>query len=252
MAHCFYAEHFASATPGDTVSLSGAEAKHAVAVTRLRVGETVLIGNAAGLLCETRVTVADRAEVSAVVLRVLDDETHSPKLGLAQALAKGDRDELAVQASTELGVDLIVPFQAERSISRWNAEKQAKGVERWRTIAREAGKQSLRARVPEVVAPATVKGLGEFSSWRTLVLDPLGERSLADIELDDRDVLLVVGPEGGISDAEFDRLEADGAERVRLGPTVVRTSTAGPVAIAVLSARLGRWAITPDVPSEGA
>jgi 16S rRNA (uracil1498-N3)-methyltransferase len=161
---------------------------------------------------------------------------------LVQALAKGDRDEMAVQAACELGVDEIVPWQAARSVSRWEGPKAAKGRERWASIVREAAKQAHRAWVPEV-APvhSTAQLVERAADARLLVLDPWTETRLTGIRPDGRDLVLVVGPEGGIAPEELERLEAAGAERVRLGDTVLRTSTAGPAAIAVLSANLGRW-----------
>jgi len=169
-------------------------------------------------------------------------EAPSPRLILVQALAKGDRDELAVQAACELGVDEIVPWQASRSVSRWEGPKASKGRERWATIVREAAKQAHRAWVPEVTSPVTTKDLAvRAATQRVVLLDPSASSRLSALEPDGRDIVLVVGPEGGISDDEIAALETAGAERALLGDTVLRTSTAGPAAIAVLSVALGRW-----------
>lgn len=230
---------------GAVVRLRGADARHAVTVSRVRPGERLRLGDGAGLVLHGTVTSAESAEVALEVERVERAPRPAPRIHLVQALAKGDRDELAVQAATELGVDVVVPWQASRSISRWNAAKAVKGRERWTTIAREASKQSLRAWLPEIEPVASTKQLVDRASSATmLVLDPLGDVALAQLtaaELGESDIVLVVGPEGGISDDEFAALTAAGARRVRLGPTVLRTSTAGPAAIAVLSAALGRW-----------
>ena len=162
-----------------------------------------------------------------------------------QALAKGDRDELAVQAATELGVDGVIPWSSARSVSRWDAAKAVKNRERWQTIAREATKQSVRPWMPVVEPLATTGQLAARADESTvLVLDPTGEHALTALtaaELGPCDVLIVVGPEGGIAPEERDALLAAGARSVRLGASVLRTSTAGPAAIAVLSAALGRW-----------
>jgi len=178
-------------------------------------------------------------------VRISDRAVHPsppPRIVLAQALAKGDRDELAVQAACELGVDEIVPWQASRSVSRWEGPKAVKGRERWATIVREAAKQAHRPWVPEVAAPASTGELATRASVeRVLILDPSATTRLSEITADDRDIVLVVGPEGGVSDDEIARLTAAGAERVLLGDTVLRTSTAGPAAIAVLSVALRRW-----------
>jgi len=164
---------------------------------------------------------------------------------LVQALAKGDRDELAVQAATELGVDGIIPWQAARSVARWDAAKAAKNRERWQTIAREATKQSVRPWMPTVEPLATTADLAARAAEATvLVLEPTAEHALTALDaaaLGHGDVLIVVGPEGGVAPEERQRLVAGGARAVRLGASVLRTSTAGPAAIAVLSTRLGRW-----------
>ncbi len=230
---------------GAVVRLRGADARHAVTVARVRPGERLRLGDGAGLVVLGTVSSADAAEVTLEVDQVERTPRPAPRIHLVQALAKGDRDELALQAATELGVDGVVPWQAARSISRWDAAKAVKGRERWTTIAREASKQSLRPWLPEVEPVASTKQLVDRAAQATvLVLDPLGDvalSSLTSADLGDLDIVLVVGPEGGIADEEFAALSAAGARRVRLGPTVLRTSTAGPAAIAVLSAALGRW-----------
>lgn len=242
MALHFLVESSTHAGVGDVVSLTGAEAKHAAVVRRLRVGEAVTVGDGAGVWLTG---VAENVSPTLVEVRIEERTDHpapTPRVVLVQALAKGDRDELAVQAACELGVDEIVPWQASRSISRWEGPKAAKGRERWATIVREAAKQAHRAWVPEVGAPVTTAQLAErATTGRVLLLDPTASVRLSTIEPDGRDLVLVVGPEGGISDEEIDRLTDAGAERVLLGDTVLRTSTAGPAAIAVLSVVLGRW-----------
>lgn len=237
----------ADAPLGAIVRLTGPDARHAVTVSRVRPTERLRLGDGAGLIVEGEVVEASAQEV---LLRVSSIERHDeprPRIVLVQALAKGDRDELAVQAATELGVDAIVPWQAARSISRWDAAKAEKGRARWATIVREASKQAIRPRVPEVAPLATTAAIaGLAASATVLVLDPLAEHPLtaldaASLRDSDRDVVLVVGPEGGVAPEELAALTAAGARGVRLGETVLRTSTAGPAAIAVLSGMLGRW-----------
>lgn len=231
-----------SASVGEIVSLTGAEAKHAAVVRRLRVGESVSVGDGAGVWLEGSVADVSASRVDVEITARSQTEPPAVRLVLVQALAKGDRDELAVQAACELGVDDVMPWQAARSISRWEGPKAAKGRERWAMIVREAAKQAHRAWVPEVSVPLTTAQLVEFAgSRRMLVLDPTATARLSAVTADDRDIVLVVGPEGGISPEELEKFEASGAERVRLGDTVLRTSTAGPAAISVLSAALGRW-----------
>lgn len=238
----FLVESSSSAAVGDTISLTGAEAKHAAVVRRIRVGESVSIGDGAGVWLEGAVTDVSASRVDVEISARRDVVASGVRVILAQALAKGDRDELAVQASCELGVDEIIPWQASRSISRWEGAKALKGRERWSAIVREAAKQAHRPWLPTVEAPATTAQLIAASSERRmLVLDPTATTRLSSLGNDARDVVLIVGPEGGITPDELEKFEAAGAERVRLGDTVLRTSTAGPAAIAVLSAALGRW-----------
>jgi 16S rRNA (uracil1498-N3)-methyltransferase len=228
--------------PGDTASIFGLEARHAVTVSRIAVGEEVSIGNGLGLIQRGTVTVATPSELTIAVEQSLTVDRPQTALILAQALAKGDRDELAIQAGTELGVDAVVPWAAARSITKWEGAKVAKGHDRWSAVVREATKQSIRAWIPDVLDLATTKQLARLASeTRMLVLEPTATDSLVDLELDDRDITLVVGPEGGISSAELELLLYSDAELVSLGTNVLRTSTAGPAAIAVLNARLGRW-----------
>lgn len=242
MALHFLVESSGSAAIGDIVSLTGAEAKHAAVVRRLRVGEAVTIGDGAGTWLDGAVSDVSATRVDVRITDRSEPEAPSTRLVLVQALAKGDRDELAVQASCELGVDEVVPWQASRSISRWEGPKAVKGRERWGAIVREASKQAHRAWVPGVSVPLTTgQIIARAEGQRMLVLDPTATMRLSSVAADDRDIFLVVGPEGGITPEELDKFEAAGAERVRLGDTVLRTSTAGPAAIAVLSATLGRW-----------
>lgn len=230
---------------GDTVTLTGAEAHHAATVRRVRVGEAVTIGDGRGVWLSGVVASVAPREVVVRIEERRDAAPPRPRVVLVQALAKGDRDELAVQAATELGVDEIVPWQASRSVSRWDAAKAVKGRTRWTAIAREAAKQAHRAWLPEVSEPASTRNLAErAASSRVLVLEPTAATALSGLAwntADERDIVLIVGPEGGIAADELDAFTAAGAELVRLGDTVLRTSTAGPAALAVVSAALGRW-----------
>lgn len=233
-----------SVSAGSTVSLSGPEAKHAVQVRRMRVGEAIQLTNKTGL----RV----RGVVDSIVGNVLNVRVNSaaqepePKIQitLIQALAKGDRDELAIQAATELGVLGVIPWEADRSVSRWVGIKEAKGVERWQTIVSEAAKQSLSSWHPQVANP--VKGVEVARLIENfdlvLVLDPTAETGIGVLNLPSAGrVALVVGPEGGISDNELSALEKAGAVRVHLGAPILRTSTAGIAAISGILALTGQW-----------
>ncbi|MDJ0335429.1 16S rRNA (uracil(1498)-N(3))-methyltransferase [Salinibacterium sp. G-O1] len=242
MAHFYIDETLESAAIGDRIAIVGSEARHAVTVSRLAVGETIAIGNGAGLVATGVIVTAEHTELAIEVATVEIEERRTPAVFLAQALAKGDRDELAVQAATELGIDGVIPWTAARSISRWEGAKVAKGRDRWMAVVREASKQSLRSWIPDVLDLVTTRQLVKLAEGaRILVLEPTAEATLSELEVDDRDLILVVGPEGGIASHELDALAAAGASVVRLGSEVLRTSTAGPAALAVLNAKLGRW-----------
>lgn len=239
----FIVDAAADARAGDVVTLGGAEAHHAATVRRVRAGEEITLGDGRGAwlaaVCEQ---VAPKEVVARVTVR---DQVPpaSPRVVLVQALAKGGRDELAVQAATELGVDEIVPWQASRSVSRWEGAKKAKGRARWQTIAREAAKQAHRAWIPDVAEPATTRELiAAGAASRLVVLEPTGAARVSELEVGDgRDIFLVVGPEGGIGEDELAAFSDAGSQIAALGDTVLRTSTAGPAALAVISTRLGRW-----------
>ncbi len=231
----------ADAAVGDVVRVTGDEARHAITVARLRVGEAVSVGDGAGLIADGAVAGTDGGVLSVEVRSVRRDAPPVPALWLAQALAKGDRDELAVQAATELGITGVIPWAAERSVSRWDVAKAAKGRERWASIVREASKQAIRSRVPEVAPLATTGQLAALPGL-VLVLEPTASAALTEVPVDGVErITLVVGPEGGVAPRELELLDGAGAVLVRLGSEVLRTSTAGPAAVAVLQARLGRW-----------
>lgn len=242
MAHFYLVEELESVAVGDRVTVTGSEARHAVTVSRLAAGESIAIGNGAGLVVTGTVETAEHTSLVVVVTGVTIEDRRTPAVFLAQALAKGDRDELAVQVATELGIDGVIPWSAARSISRWEGAKVAKGRDRWSAVVREATKQSMRAWIPDVLDLVSTRQLAHMTaSVRMIVLEPTAELALSDLEPDERDIILVVGPEGGIAPHELDELAAAGASVVRLGPEVLRTSTAGPAALAVLNVALGRW-----------
>jgi len=222
---------------GSLVELDGPEGKHAVQVRRMRQGEAIQLSDGKGLRVRGTVAQLTGSTLKFEVLEVIKEEMPSRRITLVQALAKGDRDELAIQAATELGVMGIIPWQASRSISRWDGPKIAKGKARWQQIVSEAAKQSLRAFTPEVKNIVDTKELAALvSSFElVLVLDTSATRSIGEARIPSSGTIaLVVGPEGGIEQSELDALEAAGAKLVSLGANVLRTSTAGPALIAAL------------------
>ena len=235
------------ARAGDVVTLDGPEARHAATVQRRGVGEAIDLVDgrgmrASGVIIEVRPGALD---VRVGALGHDDD----PIVVLVQALAKGGRDEQAVESATELGVTKVIPWAANRSIVQWRGPKLDKGRTAWTALATAAAKQSRRARIPEVGALVTTPKLCALvegalrGGARVLVLHEQAAAGLAQLEWDDarQPVWLIVGPEGGISDAEVSALSEAGAEPVVLGPHVLRASTAGPAAIAVLAGLRGTW-----------
>jgi 16S rRNA (uracil1498-N3)-methyltransferase len=244
-APLFFLDHgsLADAAAGSIVVLAGAEGRHAATVRRIGAGESVLLADGSGRRATAVVQRVDRAELQLVVESVEQVPAPQPRFVLVQALAKGDRDEQAIEAATELGVDEVVPWQAGRSIVVWRGERAAKAHRKWGSVVLAAAKQSRRATVPVVAPVAHRRGVTELvrQASLALVLHEDASTALATVALPpDGDVLLVVGPEGGIAPDELEAFTAAGARAVRLGDTVLRSSSAGPAALAVLSAA-GRW-----------
>jgi 16S rRNA (uracil1498-N3)-methyltransferase len=229
---------------GERVRLDGAEGRHAALVRRIGPGERVDLTDGAGLMVACVVASADRESLELDVVERVEWPAPEPRLVVVQALPKGDRGETAVETMTEVGVDAVVPWQAARCVTRWRDERGRKALGKWRVTAREAAKQSRRAWWPLVDEPAETDGVAGLLRSATLgvVLHESADRPLADVAVPkDGDVVIVVGPEGGIADDELACFAAAGAVACRMGPTVLRTSTAATVAAGVLLARAGRW-----------
>ena len=233
---------------GAALVLDGDEGRHAATVRRTQPGERVDVADGAGRVARCEVVSVGPGRLDLRVLRVEAVPERVPALVLVQALAKGGRDELAVETATELGVDAVVPWQAARSVVVWAGERGERARRKWRSVARAAAKQSRRPTVPDVDEAVSSAGLGRLvaravaGGGGALVLHEDAELGLVEVALPSASpVLVVVGPEGGIGDAELAALIEAGAVAVRLGPEVLRTSSAGAAALAVLSLRLGRW-----------
>ena len=240
---------FISPIPSDTkagskIKIAGAEAKHAMSVRRLQVGEAISVSDGQGNKARGKVSQLSKDFLELDVESVESIERPKPQLILVQALAKGDRDEMAVQACTELGIQTVIPWQSERSVSIWKPEKQDKHRLRWQTIATEAAKQSLRPFIPEV---EQVLATGELTERLkqfdlTLVLDPTSSTPLTSVSLlGHQSIAIVVGPEGGISPEELGQFRSAGLSLVGLGSGILRTSTAGVAVVSYLQATLGNW-----------
>ncbi|MBT8226129.1 MAG: 16S rRNA (uracil(1498)-N(3))-methyltransferase [Dactylosporangium sp.] len=231
------------------VRLDGPEGRHAAAVQRLRCGQIVLLSDGMGAVASTIVVAVSRDTLDLEIREHWTVTAPDPRLTVVQGLAKGDRGELAVQMMTEAGVDEIVPWAASRSVVQWHGQRGRRSLDRWRATARESAKQSRRSWIPRVPEPVAATGaLAERlravrrGRGAALVLHEEADQPLSTVDLPSAgEICLVVGPEGGIADPELESFAAAGASPVRLGQTVLRTSTAGIAALAVLSARLGRW-----------
>ncbi|WP_420033612.1 16S rRNA (uracil(1498)-N(3))-methyltransferase [Streptomyces sp. cg28] len=231
-----------------TYVLDGPEGRHAVSVKRLRAGEPVVLTDGLGAWCEGVVAGSegkDRLLVEAGPVRTEPEER--PRITVVQALPKGDRGELAVETMTETGVDAIVPWAASRCITQWRGERGLKALGKWRATAREAGKQSRRVRFPEVAEAASTKEVAALLAGAGLAVVLHEDRehpsaALATVDLPAAgEIVLVVGPEGGVSPEELAVFDEAGARTCRLGRSVLRTSTAGTAAVALLLGRTGRW-----------
>lgn len=227
--------------------LDGPEGRHAATVRRVRVGEQITLSDGRGLLAESEVVAAQRDRLELAVRSTTVAAPARPPVTVVQALPKSDRSELAVELMTEAGADVIVPWQAARCVANWEA-KADKGIGKWRAAAKSAARQSRRPYIPEVT------GLHRTADLLTAVraakadgavvaaLHESGESRFTALPLSDAPaIMLIVGPEGGLDDAELSALAEAGAEVVLLGPTVLRTSTAAAVALGALGALTARW-----------
>lgn len=227
---------------GDTVLVEGDEARHAVVVRRLRIGEEVVLTDGHGTSARCAVVSSTKSSLTASVAAVEVALAPSPHVTVVQAIPKGERAELAVEVLTEIGVDRIVPWAAARSVAVWRGERATRSLTKWRATARESGKQSRRSWLPEVTPLASTADIAALVSEAALsvVLHEAATAPLAGLSLDGvGSILVVVGPEGGIGDEELAAF-AD-AHVVRMGEPVLRTSTAGVAAVAALLSRTSRW-----------
>ena len=231
---------------GSRFTLDGVEGHHAATVQRLRVGEVLTLADGRGGTASAQVTAVGRGSIDVAIGARAHHEAADPRLVVVQGIAKGDRGELAVQAMTEIGVDEIVPWAASRSVAQWRGERGGKARDKWVSTAREATKQARRSWLPVVAGDpdCSTKQVAERlrAAAASFVLHEAATERLTTAKLPEAgEIVLVVGPEGGIADAELDAFGGAGATVVRLGESVLRTSTAGVAALAVLSARLDRW-----------
>ncbi|WP_454199779.1 16S rRNA (uracil(1498)-N(3))-methyltransferase [Nocardia sp. Marseille-Q1738] len=233
--------------PGAIAVLDGPEGRHAATVRRIRVGEPITLSDGRGVLAESEVVAAQRDRLELTVRDRVLVAPPAPLVTVVQALPKSDRSELAVELMTEAGADAVIPWQAARCVANWEG-KAAKAVDKWRAAARSAARQSRRAYIPEVADLHRTRDLLELvrqAKADGAIVAALHESGTARFTglpfADAAEIVLVVGPEGGLDDAELTALSAAGAEITLLGPTVLRTSTAAAVALGALGALTPRW-----------
>ncbi len=230
--------------PGAVVRVEGDEAHHAVAVRRMRVGEALMLTDGRGGLAVGEVEATGKRTLDVRVTSYDAMPEPAPSVTVVQALAKGDRGERAVELLTEIGVARIVPWAAARSVAVWKGEREAKSLAKWRSTAREAAKQSRRAWHPEVAELASTDDVVALvvAADAAVVLHEDSDGALGSVPVPDAGaIVLVVGPEGGLTDDEVAAFVEAGAHAVRLGAEVLRTSTAGVAATAALLSRTARW-----------
>ena len=236
--------------PGATAVVDGDEGFHAATVRRIRPGESLALSNGAGTVADCVVISVDKRSLTARVEQRRDTLPPRPRVTVVQAIPKSERSELAIELATEAGADDFIAWQAQRCVARWDGDRGEKGLRRWRAVARSAARQSRRAWIPDVSGPMPTDALCRYLAEQTatgaaaLVLHesadvPMAEETVAQAN----SIILVVGPEGGISNPEIAALMDAGAVTVRLGPTVLRTSTAAAVALGALGVITPRWLI---------
>lgn len=246
VATLFYVE--AVPADGERVRIDGDEGFHAATVRRIRPGETLAVSDGAGAVADVVVDSADKRSLTATVLARRTVAPPRPPVTVVQAIPKSERSELAIELATEAGGDEFVAWQAGRCVARWDGDRAQKGLRRWQAVARSAARQSRRPWIPEVTGPASTAELAVLIADRVaggavaLVLHESADQPLAGAGIADAGaVLLVVGPEGGISEEELQLLAGAGARPVRLGPGVLRTSTAAAVALGAIGVLTTRW-----------
>ena len=235
---------------GELAVVEGDEGFHAATVRRIRRGETLVLSDGAGALGRCEVEETSKRGFSARVTERWTAARPSPAVTVAQGIPKSERSELAIELATEAGADDFIAWQAQRCVARWDGERAEKGLRRWRAVARSAARQSRRAHIPAIEGPVATGALADVVADRVgagglvLALHESADRPLAELPVAQADsILLIVGPEGGISDEELAALAGAGATAVRLGPTVLRTTTAAAVALGALGVLTGRWSI---------
>ena len=225
------------------IEIDGDEAHHAIKVLRIKIGEEILISDGAGNWARASVESIERKSFTAKVIERGYQEAKSPRLAVVQGIPKSDRIKEAIEILVESGVDLIIPWQADRSISKWQKDSLSK----WESAAFAATKQSRRFRTPEIIEELSLSQLLEIESENSgiLVMHESASNKLSEVVTpkfaDFSEIIIVIGPEGGLTEGELALLQSAGAHIVGLGPEVFRSAHAGGAALSAVSALIGRW-----------
>jgi 16S rRNA (uracil1498-N3)-methyltransferase len=223
-------------------TLDGDEGRHAATVKRMREGEIIHLCDGQGTRAIATVVKVHKHSLDLTIDQFTFEDAPEPRFVVVQALAKGERAELAVEMLTEVGADAIIPWRAEHSIGKWDSVD--KGLEKWRRTSRESAKQSRRAWIPEISNLKSTAEVCELMSQAqsVFVLHESADQALAACAIREQGtIMIVVGPEGGISPDELAAFSAAGARVVHMGASVMRTSTAGAIAVGGLLMRSQRW-----------
>ncbi|MDI9587993.1 MAG: 16S rRNA (uracil(1498)-N(3))-methyltransferase [Acidobacteriota bacterium] len=241
-APVFFAEDLSSAKPGDQLTIEGGDAKH-IRVMRIEPDDRLDLVDGRGIRAQARMFQIRDNSVTVIIEDVAEEPIGQPRVTLVQALAKGGRDELAIEMATELGVDRIIAWQSQRAIVRWAGKKRDKAMDKWRNILRAATKQARRARIPELLFADSAEAVVNLvENDQLIVMHESAEQRVSEIPgpWDAPSYALVIGPEGGITDTELDEFRRAGAEVVLVGDTVMRVSTAAAAGLTVLNFLTGK------------
>ncbi len=222
-------------TPSSSLEVEGDEAHHAIKVMRLGIGEEIVLTDGTGSWAQGRVEEIHKKSFSVAVTKRGFQEERIPELIVIQALTKSDRMRETIEMLTVAGVHRIIPWSSERSI----AQAKDDSVEKWNLVAIAASKQSRRVRFPIIEQPMTTNQIRERFGDSLLVLHEGASHQLSDVKfLENEPIVLLVGPEGGISESEMAKL---GGISIRLGEEVLRSAHAGFAALAAIQTLIHRW-----------
>lgn len=229
------------------VTIVGDDVHHIVNVMRAKPGEEIVVCDGAGRSAVARLVSLSAKEVTAEIVRFLDEQTELPiRITIGQGLPKGEKMEWILQKGTEMGAHAFFPFTSERTIVKLDAKKEAKKLERWRKIVKEAAEQSHRAVLPEILPPASFRqAIASAASYaqRVIAYEKEGGSTLHQVFAamkPGESLVVLIGPEGGFSPNEVAQAESMGFQSVSLGPRILRTETASQYVLAAASYQFER------------